>query len=189
VTNGSFEADAIAGAFAPNFQSKTSLTGWTLSTNASIPLFNKVNYSTFSGGNYLGSDGAQAIQLELSGQSISQTLALTAGQQYVLSFDYGSYVVPPTGAAFTYAVNGVTSTLTGMHPGWQTKTVSFTYNGTDNVLMFTSASLPAPNYSYPHLDNISVTAVPEAASSAMMLAGMGALGLLLRRRRLQAVSA
>ncbi len=180
VNNGSFELDSVSGPY----QYKLTLTGWTVSGGSSgAVLFDKAAYGTFSGGNYLGSDGDQAIQLELGGHYIQQTLSTVAGQQYQLTFDYSSYVSPVTGAPFSYTVDGNSSNLTGTLPGWTTETYAFTATSASTVLRFTSNSLPGPNYSYPHLDNVSVTAVPEPETYAMLLAGLGALGFLARRRR------
>ena len=186
VTNGSFESDTISGTYAPNFEYETSITGWTVSHPGSvgIVLFNKANYGAFSGAGtgYQGSDGTQAIQLERGEHSISQTLNdLVVGQQYLLSFDYASYLSPPN-ASFTYTVNGVTNTLTGAYPGWQTQSLVFTAAFASTVLTFASTSLASPN-SYPHLDNVSVTAVPEPSAMVMMLAGMLAVGFVAARRR------
>jgi hypothetical protein len=44
-------------------------------------------------------------------------------------------------------------------------------------------SFPPGIGNYPEVDNVSVAAVPEPETYALMLAGLGALGFVARRRR------
>jgi hypothetical protein len=66
--------------------------------------------------------------------------------------------------------------------GWNT--YSFvTQAGGDASLIFALRGVPGPNFGMA-LQNIQVTAVPEPATYAMLLAGLGAIMFVSRRRRL-----
>jgi hypothetical protein len=66
--------------------------------------------------------------------------------------------------------------------GWASNSFTFVAAETSTSLFF------AGGYNAGHyigLDNVSVTAVPEPETYAMMLAGLGALGFMGRRRKAQ----
>jgi hypothetical protein len=67
-------------------------------------------------------------------------------------------------------------------PGWNT--YSFLADISDDAAMiFALRGVPGPNFGLA-LSNIQVTAVPEPATFAMLLAGLGAIVFMGRRRRL-----
>ncbi len=155
------------------------------------------------GGNFIGADGAFQVG------AISQTITgLTAGQQYAVSF----YMA----AAQQYSYNGATTdywtvglgntaltsnTQAGSQStsimdlashdfsGWQYETMTFTATGTSDVLSFLATGTPSGVPPFALLDGVSMTAVPEPASVAILATGMIGLGVVARRRRKAAAGA
>ena len=67
-------------------------------------------------------------------------------------------------------------------PGWNT--YSFITRAVDDAaLVFSLRGIPSPRFGI-SLQNIQITAVPEPATMAMLLAGLGAIVFVGRRRRL-----
>ena len=186
IQNGSFEDGVDAGVFTTLAGGdSTSITGWTV-----LP------YSIdYVGSYWQASDGVRS--LDLSGNAkggVSQTIATILGQKYTVSFDlagnpdggYDTKFMVTTlgngvggGAAEIYTFDvGPGNTRDNM--GWTTFTYSFTATSASTTLNFASAE----NSAYgPALDNVSVSAVPEPATWAMMIVGFGAAGAMVRNRR------
>jgi hypothetical protein len=81
---------------------------------------------------------------------------------------------------------GVVSIPSQGFSGWQKQTFTFTADSDVETLTFLAFGTPGGEPPFSLLDNVSLTAVPEPAAWAMMLAGfgaLGALGALARRRR------
>ncbi len=175
VDNGSFEASARAeGVSSP---ASFATDQWEYSGNH-INIFNPVgaNPSGF------GQQFAELIRPGYStiDSSIAQTVALTAGS-YSLSFMALGTGVMNLGT-LTYAPNTLTPVLYSALNSANWSLYSFTVNvnaPSDYRLSFsTSSSLSVDNVSIS-----AVTAVPEPETYAMMLAGLGAIGFLSRRRK------
>lgn len=144
------------------------------------------------GGNVVGMDGA-------AGQrgTLEQTIhGLTAGQTYILTFDWAAgqvlsrtafqnlteYLTVGLGSQFqntttdTYAPNSSSP--------WQKVTMQFTATGADEVLSFLSTGTPGGDPPIAFLDNVSLTnAVPEPATWGLMIIGAAAVGASMRNRR------
>ena len=117
---------------------------------------------------------------------ITQTLATTAGQSYLISFDLANLAGGTPN--FYEVLFGGTQLFTATNTsafGYMNFSTTSVASGASTVLAFNFQH--NPNYFY--LDNISVTAsgingaVPEPATWAMMLIGFGAIGASMRRRR------
>jgi hypothetical protein len=202
--NGSFETSTyvapIPGGYAYGPYSPTlgssSISNWSLSptvgsySTAVRLLSQDVDFGSAVGGK-AASHGTYAVSLEGATSSISQTITLAAGQ-YQLSFD-ASYWLP----AYT-AVNPIYASLGGVNFSFSSSTAAF--SPTQGYSTYTSGLLtlatggtyelkiaannPAGGYSgATAVDNVSLTAVPEPSSLALL--GLGAVALL-RRRRAQA---
>lgn len=183
VTNGSFESG---------------LTGWTTAGGGTTPgigitviTTGGVN-STGYGDNVPIYDGTHAVFFvdDNANETLSQSVSLAGGTAYTLSF---ALFATRSGAANQYsfslkdwlgadllATNSSASVPVGV---WTPYSYSFVAPSTGNFLLafnFTSGATPAKDVL---LDAVNITAVPEPASWAMMLMGMGALGLAMRQRR------
>ncbi len=128
-------------------------------------------------------EGAYAAQIAgySSGpDTLSQVITTTLGDTYTLSFwRYQQYVGPTTFLNVSWdGTNVFSESLSG--PGdypYTEFTATVVGTGSD-TLLFTSANDPGFTY----VDNISVSAVPEPSTWALMLAGFAGLGFAGYRR-------
>ena len=114
------------------------------------------------------------------GGAISIALAnLNDGQQYAVSFEAAAR--PGFGAdPFTVSVGTKSDPYIVSSTAWGTYTFDFTAHGTSADIAFTGSALPGDTSV--GLDNVTISAVPEPATWAMMLLGFGMVGFALRRR-------
>lgn len=175
VTNGSFEATSQADG---TWGIYSSLPGW--SGLPEVELRNNIVGAAQNGVNFVELDA-------YSNSGISQTINWTGLVK--LSFWYSAR--PGTGATNDITVNfGNFSTTVlngvgndGSSHNWQHYETTLALSG-PTALTFRAAG---PNDSLGgSLDNVSVTAVPEPESYAMLLAGLGVMGAVARRRAKQA---
>lgn len=172
VTNGSFEADLQG---AGSWHIYPSLTGWTGIPN--IELRNNVAGTAQDGVNFVELDGNfnSAMSQNISGNGL-----------YELSFWYSArphVAAGSNGLEFSFgSLSG--SVLLGVAGGavnhWQHYTGQVYLSG-PTLLKFTAVGR-SDSYGG-SLDNISVTAVPEPETYAMLLAGLGLMGTIARRRK------
>ena len=178
VTNGSFESYLLGpvSGFQTINAGSNALDGWTIGTG-SVDIVNG-NYGAVSGNSIdmLGTPGPGFL---------SQYLLTIVGQMYVLKFDMssnrgGNNDAP--GKALTVSALGSTASQTffALTPGVFQQSYSFVANNTSTLLSFSNGT---GGYSGPVLDNVSVTAVPEPETYALMLAGLGLMGAIARRRK------
>jgi hypothetical protein len=158
VTNGSFETGDF--------------TGWTANA-VSYPMYTVT--SPVEDGVY----AAQIAGFSFGPDTLSQTIATTAGQTYTLSFwRYQQVTGPNTFLDVTW--NGATAfsetILTVGDIAYQNFTATVVGTGSD-TLTFSSANDPGWTY----VDNVVVSA-PELSTWAMMLLGFGGLGFAGYRR-------
>lgn len=192
LTNGGFETPT--GYFTT--YSGTQIPGWTVTTN-NVDIASNAIYGASSAYAF---EGTQWLDLVGTGRSgaIAQSFATTAGAIYQLSFAYANNP-DYTPASANVSVVGLTTLLatavthansTRTAAGWIVYTGSFTADSANATLSFTDTShnLNAGVY----LDAVSVQAiapgVPEAATWSMMVAGVGAVGFALRRRRRETIA-
>lgn len=177
VVNGSFEADAQA---AGTWNIYDNLAGWT-GGRLGVELRNNVAGAASEGVNY--------VELDTTGNSsIYQFITTSAGTWYDLAFDYSPRegVAEASNQIKVWWGNDVLTTppLKGFNagPGNNWSTYTFKVQGTGNDKLFFDALGTNDSYGG-SLDNIRVTAVPEPETYAMLLAGLGMIGFMSRRRK------
>jgi hypothetical protein len=174
VQDGSFESTAT-NSYTTVF---TGQTPWTTSS-AGLEIRNDGTAGT-------AQDLTKFAELDTSVNSwISQDLATVDGQSYKLTFyveDRPGTVASTNGLSFNVSnASGNTFAAIGSVSGWTEYTYWFTGSAAASTLTFTALGT-SDGYGS-SLDNISVTAVPEANPVMMMAAGLGLLGLARRRAR------
>jgi hypothetical protein len=171
VADGDFDATQVAAGSWITLDSGA--TGWTATSGLEIR--NGVAGTAEDGPNFAELDTWQ-------NSTISQTLATTAGQTYVLSFwaqDRAGVDASSQGLAYT--VDGTTNYVQGGSvPGWTHFTETFVATGPTSLSFAATGASDSLGSS---LDNVSVTAaaVPEPGTFALAACGLAVLGLARRR--------
>lgn len=178
VTNGSFEADSQSGVAI-----HSSLTGWVGGAKG-------IELHGSSGG--AAQDGVNFIELDTTKNStMSQSISIAQAGSYALSFWYRAS--PGQGS-----INANTDTLGWSFAGASGSVLNnWKLAGTDNwqqfktVVTVTGAGSQALSFSALGrsdgyggvVDNVAVSAIPEPETFAMLLAGLGLMGAIARRRK------
>ncbi len=149
----------------------TDLSGWTNGPTLANPAFTTVDWLT---GTALFNASTDRLAQVISG--------LTIGVEYMYSFTYASNT-PLSGSGLRLnlggsAYNPPIATFAGTAGSSVTITDTFFASGSNLIMAFRGV-----NGSITTLDNVSVTAVPEPETYAMLLAGLGAVGFMSRRRK------
>lgn len=176
VTNGSFEANLVPGAFINSTQQ--SISDWTVGVG-NVDLVGLL-WTAASGVNSVDLNGTKKGE-------IHQTLTTVVGQNYQLSFELAGNFQGGTAIknlSVNIGPNGLysfdTTGMSAVNMGWIQHSVTFVAVSSATTLSFASNTSGAYG---PVIDNVSVTAVPEPESFAMLLAGLGMMGMIARRRK------
>jgi hypothetical protein len=142
-----------------NHRNGSELTGWTL-------------YSTYRGTVHFNTDydpvseSAQAVQIEVPGDWISQSFSTIPGQNYTLSFDlsaYTGYGGPglgyhpcPCASVLEVTVAATSATLGGSSGGYVGHTLTFAADSSVTTVTLKNPSVPEAWGNYPQVDNVVV---------------------------------
>lgn len=157
--------------------------GWSVPVGNVDIVANNASYGTI-----LPTGGQYVLDLVGYGDSgeISQSINTVLNRVYNVRFDYSENGGINGATAEVLAGGGVIGSVTGTH-GWQTFTGSFIGNGGAETFAI-NEQIGGGNAGV-FLDNVSVTAVPEPATWAMMAAGLALMGAALRTRKGAGVTA
>ncbi|SNS79267.1 choice-of-anchor C domain-containing protein [Sphingomonas laterariae] len=186
IVNGSFETgttNPASGGFSTLASGDSTITGWTVSSG-SVDWIN---------GYWDAFDGTHSVDLAGSVPgAIEQTFATVAGQTYTVDYylsgnpDGGDIAKQGLVAAINGATIFASDTILGIkapaHDDMQylKNTFQFTATGSSTTLQFSSN--PTEGAYGAVLDMVTVNAVPEPTTWAMMLVGFGVVGASMRRR-------
>ncbi|NRT56679.1 PEP-CTERM sorting domain-containing protein [Sphaerotilus uruguayifluvii] len=150
-----------------------------------------LNFNDLQWGHYSGGTGVTKL-VDVGGEQFAQIAtgdimyagftAATSGT-YNISFDYnGSGLWGLSSASWAQSVIGYS--FVTPQAGWTTQTATASLVAGESYKIYFGGMVTPPAF-YPtlNIDNVSVAAaVPEPETYAMMLAGLGAIGLMSRRR-------
>lgn len=190
-------ANAAAPLFSDDFQTTLGNANWSINGSGAI-------VAAPGGGNALHFNGMAA-----GGDLFSTIIAGTGGGQYRITVDYycaaggcGGYLGLYPGASTTTNPSSGDAWLATDTPsaypapfalpntgGWASTTFDFTVTtpGAFGLKLEDFNGVPGGVAGDAYFRNLSISAVPEPATWAMMIGGFGAIGFALRRGRRQAV--
>lgn len=204
ITNGDFELPALSGGYVNYADGSTGITGWTVVDLNAIKDegVSLVPNSAFSSAGVVSNDGNQFIDMTGvfgQGKGLMTNIATDIGSAYRLRFALGEFWVASFGsfgaAAVDLAIDGVwkTSSLNPVSlsaPGsdWQMQTYDFVASTASTSIQITNMIGPSFSDAGTGLDSVtlelvSVAPVPEPSTIALMIGGLTAIGMMLRRRR------
>lgn len=170
------------GAHTPQYNSNLTLWGSHNGGVATLPATSPAH------GDFIVADGAF-----LTAPLTQQINGLTSGQVYAVSFYWAAGqqhgFTGQTTEGWNVSLGGEThSTSILTNPShdfqpWRKARLLFTATGVSETLSFLALGTPTGKPPFSLLDGVSATAVPEAATWAMLVAGFGLVGVAARRRR------
>jgi hypothetical protein len=197
VANGSFESTTLAtkGTFYGNVadwsggKKLTFLNFPGTATTAYLEVYAGFPAVSPDGGNFVEMDGDPSYS-----SAIYQTIqGLTVGKTYAVTFDQAAGQQAgfhgPTTERWAVTLGSTTqlsskySLAQGATGPWQAQKMNFTATSASEVLSFLAVGTPAGQPPISFLDGVSLVAVPEPATWAMMIIGLGAMGIAARRQR------
>jgi hypothetical protein len=159
-----------------------------------------IAYSVFGtpayNGNYFYDLGGYGNPLGPVGDGITQTVATNSGQAYTLAFGLTSENNSDLATQLTVIIGGQSTAFNltdnpsygELAAPFSTETISYVATGTSTAISFIETANGSNGNNDPLIDGVSfasssASAVPEPATWAMMLFGMGAIGIAVRRRQ------
>jgi hypothetical protein len=175
VTNGSFEQGTLG---IGSFQGWQTFLG-DISTFVDSSGQTGTKYGQATDGLWAAYFGSTAAD---GGASISQTLATTVNQDYLLSFDLANDNggLSPINS-FVVSVGNVTAFSFTDSPNQNFIHYQYAFDATSSATLL--KFLGSNDNSYFELDNVSVVAIPEPSAVSLLFFGSMAIGFVLRNRK------
>jgi len=174
LVNGGFEANHQSAGTWANYDN---LTGWTGGSHG-IELRNNVAGVAAQGVNFVELDTTH-------NSSMTQSVQTVLGQHYTLTFqfeDRPGVAISSQGLSVDWGGVEIAHVNNSLNGTWETRTYSLIGDGSAMKLKFIATGT-SDSYGS-SLDNVSLTAaVPEPETYAMLLAGLGLVGVVARRRK------
>jgi PEP-CTERM motif len=171
--------DAIAGNLVANcgFETGTFVGSWTVSNNDGNTVVAGAGFDEGpNSGNYFAAFGTVG-----GDATIQQTLTTVPGETYAISFYFASDGETPNDFSALFNGDLLYSNLDTSAFGYTKFTFTDTATSTSTLLQFNGRSDPG----FQALDDISVIATPEPASTPLLLAVAGLFAVALRKHRSQ----
>jgi hypothetical protein len=194
IANGGFEQGTFTGGISLAQQIQpgdSTLPNWTVS-NAPVTWYTSGwnnNPQQIPLNPRTGSFGVNLADGSVNTVRVSETINLLPFQQYQLSFWVGNYSANNSPAGLNVNItDGTSNTIllsealapaTNGSSSWTRFAFNFFADGTSNTISFSEINGP----SYIGLDDVSVTAVPEPTTWAMMILGFAGIGFMAYRRK------
>ena len=177
VVDGGFESQSQA---AGTWNVYRSIPGWTTVSGSGIEVRNQLAGTAFEGHNFVELDS-------FDNSAMAQTLATDAGTHYTLSFEYSARagVAAASNPISVYWNGNLLDTAdldgTGQSDNvWHAYSYSVVGTGQDTLMFAAGGTNDSVGGS---LDAVSVTAVPEPSTGALMVGGLALIGFSLGKRR------
>lgn len=179
-------AQAATVVFSDNFDTETAgtnatLTNWDITAGSIDVIPVGPNFNWYGPGQYVDLNGStrQAGRIETT-----NPLALVVGKAYTISFDYGNNKNSNGVEQLTFGIDGKTWVIDipGAIPSLISIAQNFVYAGGSATLFFADTGNTPGDNGGPILDNVAVSTVPLPAGGLLLLAGLGGLAALRRRR-------
>jgi hypothetical protein len=190
--DGTFVSDGNSSQTLPSGES-TALLGWTVGGSTVTRYTNGNNLQQIALSPHSGDFGINlATVREASTRSVSQTTTLLPFQEYQLSFWVGNYSANQgsvtvianitDGTSNTIRVGEATAAAPGPNESstWERFAFNFITDGASNTISLGASDSSA---TYIGLDDVSVRAIPEPSTWAMMILGFAGVGFMAYRRK------
>lgn len=174
ISNGSFETNTVGS----GYWYGDAASGWSFTGGAGV----SASYTAWNG---VASSGNDFAFLQNSA-SLSQTFTSTGSANYTFDFDLALRPGYYAGQAVSVSLDGAVLGQYTASLGWSTTSVSASNIAAgSHTLTFTGLNPTKAYDTSAFVDNIkmNVSAVPEADTYAMLLAGLGLIGFVARRRK------
>jgi hypothetical protein len=177
VTNGDFEPPLVPQSPGYVCFQNTTVQSWT-NSGTRDSCYIKQNTDVF-GPAYSGSQYLYVNDFGAAGATASQSVSLTAGITYLLSFAEGGAPNRSLNAGLEVNLGSFSATIAQREPSWKV----FSYQYTPSTSGPAALSVTTTTTGITAIDQVMIQAVPEPQTYALMMSGLVALGLVGRRRR------